>query len=198
MKYGYARESTQDQNLNLQLDALKKAGCTTIYKEKISETSKERPELNKLLEKLKKGDSIVVWKLDRLGGSIRDLVKLINDFNSKGISFFSLQDNISTDSSHGRFLFHIFASLAEFDRELIRERTKVGLKSARARGKNGGRPRGLTEESYKTAVAAYQLYQNKELSIADILKKVRISQGTLYKYVSYIGNEKAAKQQQGA
>lgn len=170
MKYGYARSSTQGKNLSMQLDALKKAGCKIIYKEKISEAAKERPELNKLLSKLRKGDSIVVWKLDRFGGSIRDLVTLINDFNSKGVFFFSLQDNICTISSLGR------------------------LKSVRARGKNGGRPPGLTQESYKMALAAYQLYQNKELSIADITRQIGISQGTLYKYVAHIKNEKIMQQ----
>lgn len=171
MRYGYAWSSIEDQNLNMQLDALKKAGCKIIYKEKVTEEIKERPELNKLLNKLKKGDSIFVWKLDRFGGNVRNLVTLINDFNSKGVSFFSLHDNISTASPQSK------------------------LKSSRARGKNGGRPPGLSEESYKKALTAYQLYQNKELSIADILKKTRISQGTLYKYISHIRNEKEIKEE---
>lgn len=172
MRYGYAWSSIEDQNLNMQIDALKKAGCEIIYKEKVTAEIKERPELNKLMKKLKKGDSVVVWKIDRFGGNVRNLVDLLNDFNSKGVSFSSLEDNISTASPQSR------------------------LKSSRVRGKNGGRPPGLTDESYKTALAAYQLYQNKELSIADILKKTRISQGTLYKYVSHIRKEKEASQQE--
>ncbi|MBK7883414.1 MAG: recombinase family protein [Chitinophagaceae bacterium] len=172
MRYGYAWSSIEDQNLNMQIDALKKAGCEIIFKEKVTAEIKERPELNKLVKKLKKGDSVVVWKIDRFGGNVRNLVDLLNDFNSKGVSFSSLEDNISTAKPESR------------------------LKSSRARGKNGGRPPGLTDESYKTALAAYQLYQNKELSIADILKKTRISQGTLYKYVSHIRKEKEANQQE--
>lgn len=189
MKYGYVRTSAQYQNLKEQLEALKKAGCKVIFTEKASEVSRERPELNKLLQKLEKGDSVVIWKLDRLGTSIRNLVALINDFNSKGIMFFSLQDNINTASSNGKYLSKVFASLAEFDKELVQEQTKADLQSARVRGRNGGRPRGLTQESYKKALAAYQLYQNKELSITDILNQTNISQGTLYKYIRLVKAE---------
>ena len=159
MRYGYAWSSIEDQNLNMQIDALKKAGCEIIYKEKVTAEIKERPELNKLMKKLKKGDSVVVWKIDRFGGNVRNLVDLLNDFNSKGVSFSSLEDNISTASPQSR------------------------LKSSRVRGKNGGRPPGLTDESYKTALAAYQLYQNKELSIADILKKTRITKWGILKSI---------------
>src|ERR1700712_4225948 len=123
MHYGYARVSTPDQNLTLQTDALQKAGCEFIYKEKISGATKERPELQKMLGKLQKGDTLTVWKLDRLGRSIRDLVNIINDLNKKGVQFISVMDGINTATATGRFTFHLFASLAEFEREIVSERT---------------------------------------------------------------------------
>jgi DNA invertase Pin-like site-specific DNA recombinase len=133
MRIGYARVSTLDQNLDLQLDALKLSGCEEISEEKVCAGSKERPQLSKLFSILRKGDSIVVWKLDRLGRSLRDLIDLISKMKDLGVTFISIQDSIDTSTATGRFTFNIFASLAEFERGIISERTKAGLAAARAR-----------------------------------------------------------------
>ena len=146
MKIGYARVSTFDQNLNLQLDALRNSGCEQIFEEKISAVAKERPQLTILFSKLRKGDSVVVWKLDRLGRSLKDLIDLITKMKNLGVTFVSIQDGIDTSTATGRFTFNIFASLAEFEREIISERTKAGLAAARARGRKGGRPPGFSKE----------------------------------------------------
>src|SRR5919205_4677202 len=135
MKIGYARVSTQDQKLTLQLDELKKAGCEHLYQEKISGKNKNRPELEKMLGGLRKGDTVLVWKLDRLGRSLKDLIELVALFNEKGVDFISLHDGINTATATGRFTFNIFAALAEFEREIIKERTKAGLSAAKARGR---------------------------------------------------------------
>ncbi|WP_394342005.1 recombinase family protein [Spirosoma pollinicola] len=134
MLFGNARVSTQDQNLALQLDDLKKAGCQKIFQEKVS-SAKERPQLRKLLEILREDDTVIVWKLDRLGRSLKELFTLVNDFQTQGIGFRSLNDTIDTTTAQGRLVFNLFASLAEFERNLIRERTKAGLAAARARGR---------------------------------------------------------------
>jgi DNA invertase Pin-like site-specific DNA recombinase len=136
MKIGYARVSTEDQNLNLQIDALRDTGCADsyIYKEEISGVAKERPELKRLLEQIREGDIVVVWKLDRLGRSLTDLVHLVNEIQNKGAGLLSLHDNIDTTTPQGKLTFHIFAAVAEFEREIIRERTNAGLAAARARG----------------------------------------------------------------
>jgi DNA invertase Pin-like site-specific DNA recombinase len=138
MKIGYARVSTQDQDLSLQLDALQAAGCGKIYKEKMTGSTRERPELQKLLDQLREGDVVVIWKLDRLARSLKDLVNLVNEIQEKGGALHSLNDQIDTTTPHGKFTFHVFAALAEFERDIIRERTKAGLTAARARA--GGRP----------------------------------------------------------
>src|SRR5215210_3850040 len=182
MIYGYARVSTEDQKLNLQLDALKKAGCTKIFKEKVSAV-KERPELEKMTGLLEKGDSVVVWKLDRLGRSLWHLIDLVNSFEEKKVKFISLQDNINTQTAEGRFIFNLFASLAEFERDIIRERTQAGLSAARARGRKGGRPKGLSLEAQLKAEYAKKLYADKSLGIDYICKKVGVSRRTLYNYI---------------
>jgi DNA invertase Pin-like site-specific DNA recombinase len=179
MKFGYARVSTLEQNLQLQTDALKVAGCHEIVTDEISGSTVERPGLNKLLEKLRYGDELIVWRLDRLGRSIRHLIELINGFNNKGIIFRSLTENIETSTNNGRLIFNIFASLAEFERNLIRERTMAGLSAARARGRKGGRQ---PKDKSKVA-AAIQLYNKRELSVEQICKAIGISRGTLYKYL---------------
>lgn len=188
MIYGYARVSTQDQNVHLQTDALKKAGCERIFTEKGS-AAKERPVLSQLLETLEPGDSLIVWKLDRLGRSLKELITLVNQFSERNIVFTSLQDSINTNTAQGRLFFGIIASLAEFERELIRERTNAGLVAARARGRKGGRPPGLREADKKTARIAYQLHQNKTIPIRDILSQLRISKSTLYKYIDFVKRE---------
>ncbi len=179
---GYARVSTEDQKLNLQIDALKKAGCNKIFKEKIS-AAKERPELDKMIGLLEKGDTVVVWKLDRLGRSLRHLIDLVKSFEEKKVKFISLQDNINTQTAQGRFIFNLFASLAEFERNVIRERTHAGLSAARARGRKGGRPKGLSLEAQLKAQYAKKLYDDRSLSIDDICKKVGVSRRTLYNYI---------------
>lgn len=184
MKIGYARVSTRDQNLDLQTDALKKAGCadTYIYKEQISGAIKERPELKKLLTQIRKGDVVVIWKLDRLGRSLADLVHLVNEIQNKGAGLLSLQDNIDTTTPQGKLTFHIFAAIAEFERGIIQERTKAGLAAARARGRKGGRPKGLSSNAKIKAAAASSLYQQKK-PVADICNTLAISKKTFYKYL---------------
>ncbi len=183
MKVGYARVSTKDQDLSLQLDKLQEVGCEKLYQEKISGKSKDRPQLIELLAYLRSGDTVVVWKLDRLGRSLKDLIDLVNTIQEKGAYFQSLNDNIDTNTAGGKLIFHIFASLSEFEREVIRERTKAGLLSARARGCKGGRPRGLSEEAQKTAMVAETLYKEKQLSVKEICQKLSIAKGTFYKYL---------------
>jgi DNA invertase Pin-like site-specific DNA recombinase len=190
MKIGYARVSTADQNLDLQFNALTDYGCTTIYQEKISGKNTDRPELINLLATLRKGDQVVVWKLDRLGRSLRDLVDLVAVFNEKGVNFVSLHDHIDTTTATGRFTFNIFASLAEFEREIIRERTKAGLVAARARGKKGGRPSGLSPEKLQLAMTALDLHDTGKYSILEISKRLQIPIATCYRYIKYIKEDK--------
>ncbi|NCF66979.1 MAG: recombinase family protein [Chloroflexi bacterium] len=187
MNIGYARVSTQDQDLSLQLDALNDASCKKIYKEKITGSKKERPQLNELLEQLREGDVVVIWKLDRLARSLKDLVSLVNEIQEKGGALHSLNDQIDTTTPHGKFTFHIFAALAEFERDIIRERTKAGLAAARARGRKGGRPKGLSKKAQHTAIIAEKLYQERELTVKEICEQLSISKGTLYNYLRYRG-----------
>lgn len=186
MKIGYARVSTKDQNLNSQLDALNEFGCEMIFQEKISGKSKEkRLELKRMMDQVRKGDVVVVYRLDRLGRSLKDLIFIIEEINSKGASFVSLHDQIDTTTPQGQLTFHIFASLVEFQRTLISERTKDGLKAARARGKNGGRPKGLSQKTQQKARVAASLYQNNEMSISEICGHLEISKSTLYRYLKH-------------
>lgn len=184
MKIGYARVSTQDQNLDMQIDALKNAGCEIIFEEKVSGKSKDRPELKKLFEKIRKDDTVVVWKLDRLGRSLKDLIDLITKMQHLDVSFLSIQDGINTNTATGRFTFNIFASLAEFEREIISERTKAGLTSARARGRMGGRPAGYSKETMKKIKAVKTLYNAGDSpSVQDIADSLKISRATCYRYL---------------
>lgn len=187
MKIGYARVSTRDQNLNLQIDALKIAGCTDayFYKEEISGVAKERPQLRRLLEQIREGDVVVIWKLDRLGRSLTDLVHLVNEIQGKGAGLLSLNDNIDTTTPQGKLTFHIFAAIAEFEREIIRERTNAGLAAARARGRKGGRPKGLTKESKVKAAAASSLH-HQNMSVSEICSTLSISKKTFYKYLRLV------------
>lgn len=183
MKYGYARVSTKDQILDLQIDALKLAGCNKIFQEVVSGSKADRPEWLKLLSEITVGDTLVVWKLDRMGRSLHHLVTIVNDLVSKNIDIISLQDPLNTTTAQGRLIFNMFASLAEFEKDLIRERTMAGLKSARARGRMGGRPKGLSEKARKTACTAEALYKQKELTSDEIAKQLNISKTTLYSYL---------------
>ena len=144
MKIGYARVSTIEQNVDLQVDALKKAGCKKIYIDKASGAKADRPELTRALEQLREKDCLVVWRLDRLGRSLKHLIQVVEDLESKGIGFLSIQEGLNTSTNGGKLIFHIFGALAEFERRLIQERTKAGLEAARARGRKGGRKKKLT------------------------------------------------------
>lgn len=196
MKFGYTRVSTRDQNSDLQVNQLREGGCEQILQEIASGVKGERPVLQSLLEKVRPGDIIVVWKLDRLGRSLRHLVDLINILMEKEVGLKSLQDPIDTTHAQGRLIFNIFASLAEFERDLIIERTQAGLTAARARGRTGGRPKGLNEVAEKKAIAAEALYIKGDLSVNDITRNLGISKATLYKYLRHrsvdIGNIRKA------
>jgi len=183
MKYGYARVSTKDQVLDLQIDALKQAGCHKIFREIVSGSKADRPEWLELLDEIQEGDTLVIWKLDRMGRSLHHLVTIVNELVSKNINIISLQDPLNTTTAQGRLIFNMFASLAEFEKDLIRERTMAGLKSARARGRMGGRPKGLSEKARKTACTAEALYKQKELTSDEIAKQLNISKTTLYSYL---------------
>jgi DNA invertase Pin-like site-specific DNA recombinase len=180
MLIGYARISTQDQNLDLQRDALTKAGCEQIYTDRVSGTKASRPGLTQALSHLRSGDTLVVWRLDRLGRSLRHLIDTVTGLQERGIGFKSLQESIDTTTSGGRLVFNIFGSLAEFEREIIKERTKAGLQAARSRGKLGGRPKALSESK---AEMARQLYADRTHSIDEICQTLGISRTTFYRYV---------------
>jgi len=180
MKIGYIRVSTSDQNLNLQKDELQKFGCTKIFEDKISGSlsKAERHGLNSAIEYARKGDIIVVWKLDRLGRSIGDLINIINELNQKGVGFKTITGDIDTTTSGGKLIFHIFAALAEFEKELIKERTLAGLSAARARGRIGGRPSKINADKIRMAK---QLHSDKNNKIKDILKILDIKKSVFYK-----------------
>lgn len=187
MKFGYARVSTQDQNLSLQLDALNAAGCEQIYQEKASGAKADRPELRKLLEHVRAGDSIVIWKLDRLGRSLAHLVDVVTRLEARGVGLISLNDPVDTTTAQGRLVFRIFASLAEFERENIKERTQAGLASARRRGQRLGRPQGLSKKAEDKSRIAESLYKEGKLSSNDIAAQLGISKTTLYVYLKHRG-----------
>jgi DNA invertase Pin-like site-specific DNA recombinase len=180
MLIGYARVSTLEQDIALQVDALKKTGCDNIFDDTASGATTERPGLKEALSYVRKGDMLVVWRLDRLGRSLRHLIDVIADLEKKSIGFRSLQESIDTTTSGGRLIFQIFGALAEFERNLIRERTQAGLKAARARGRLGGRPKTL--DTNKTGLV-YQLYDERKHTIKEICKMVGISKPTLYAYL---------------
>jgi DNA invertase Pin-like site-specific DNA recombinase len=187
VKIGYARVSTLEQHLDLQLDALHQAGCETIYQEQVSGAKTARPELDRALEQLRAGDTLVVWKLDRLGRSLPHLIEVVTTLMAKGVGLKSLQDPIDTTTAQGRFIFNVFASLAEFERDLIRERTQAGLQAARARGRTGGRPKGLSAEAEEKAMAAETLYRERQLSANQIARRLGIAKSTLYSYLRHRG-----------
>lgn len=186
MLIGYARVSTFDQNLDLQKNALEKAGCERTIEDRASGKNAERPGLNSLKEILRKGDTLVVWRLDRLGRSLKDLIEWVNYLEDKGVAFKSLQESIDTSTSTGRLVFHIFAALAEFERNLIRERTQAGLAAARARGRLGGRPKSLNSDKRQ---AAAKLYNDGKMPVMEICQMFKISKPTLYKYIKQVKEE---------
>jgi DNA invertase Pin-like site-specific DNA recombinase len=187
VKIGYARVSTQDQNLEMQLDALQKIGCEKIFQEKASGIKSDRPQLAAMQLILREGDVIYIYKLDRLGRSLKHLLEMTSDFEKRGIGLVSINDSIDTTTAQGRLIFNIFASLAEFERDLIRERTKSGLEAARARGRKGGRSRGLSKEAEKKAMLAQTLYNERKLGVNEIAADLEISKMTLYKYLRHRG-----------
>lgn len=187
MRIGYARVSTKDQSIDLQIDALKKAGCEQVFREVASGAKTARPVLDDALSRLREGDVLVIWKLDRLGRSLQHLVTLATELMERKVGLISLNDPIDTTSAQGRLIFNIFASLAEFERELIRERTQAGLAAARARGRKGGRPKGLSKEAQAKAMAAETLYREGKLSVQEICDQLGISKPTLYAYLRYRG-----------
>src|SRR3954449_1582077 len=169
MDIGYARVSTGEQTLDLQLDALTKAGCGKIYQETASGAKAERPVLQDVLGYLRPGDTLVVWRLDRLGRSLKHLIETVSLLAERGIGLKSLTEQIDTGTSGGKLIFHIFGALAEFERNLIRERTNAGLIAARARGKKGGRPKSHLSDETKLQLAK-KLYDEKSMPVADIYK----------------------------
>lgn len=185
MQVGYARVSTEDQNLALQIDALKQAGCEKIYQEKISSTQAQRLALTMLLSHLRAEDTLVVWKLDRLGRSLKELISLITMLSERRVHFKSLNENIDTSTPTGQLIFHIFCALAEFEREVIRQRTLAGLQAARARKQVLGRPKGLSKSAKQKAQAAASLYRDGSLSVRQICDHLHISPPTLYRYLRH-------------
>jgi DNA invertase Pin-like site-specific DNA recombinase len=180
---GYARVSTDDQNLNLQHDALHTEKCDKIFEDCISGAKSKRPGLDSALEMLRSGDTLVIWRLDRLGRSLKNLIELTETLKQRSIGLRSLQEAIDTTTSSGQLIFHIFGALAEFERNLIRERTQAGLVAARARGKVGGRPKAL-DNNKRTLVV--KLYDKRQHSVNEICEMMGISKPTLCKYIDEI------------
>lgn len=181
MLIGYARVSTDDQNLHLQRDALGGAGCGKVFEDRRSGAKMDRPGLAAALEAARRGDTLVVWRLDRLGRSLKDLIQLAEQLEAAGVGLRSLHDAIDTGSSGGRLVFHMFGALAEFERNLVRERTQAGLAAARARGRMGGRRKALAPDKRRLAV---QLYRERKHTVAEICRLMGISKPTLYAYIA--------------
>ena len=188
MKIGYARVSTKEQIHDLQLDALREAGCKKIYTEVASGAKTDRPELAKCLADLRAGDVLVVWRLDRLGRNLKHLVSVVEELKEREVGFISVQDKHDTTTANGKLVFNIFASLAQFERDLISERTKAGLEAARSRGRKGGRPCELAEKQAETLVA---MYQSGKHTMKDIAATFGISRPTAYDYVKKLTKQSA-------
>ncbi|MCS0827810.1 recombinase family protein [Cytobacillus firmus] len=177
MKFGYARVSTQEQNLDMQMDALNKEGCDQIFQEKITTRKADRPQLEEMIKVLRPGDTVVIFKLDRISRSTKHLIELSELFENKGVQFVSLQDSIDTSTPMGRFFFRVMASIAELERDIVSERTRAGLSAARARGRKGGRPKA----DEKKVDLAVKMYKSKDYSIKEIVEATGVSQATLYR-----------------
>ncbi|AXF78743.1 recombinase family protein [Erwinia tracheiphila] len=180
MLVGYARVSTDDQNLNLQRDALQLAGCEKIFEDQISGAKAERQGLHAVLQFVRTRDTLVIWRRDRLSRSLKDLIEMVKLLESNGIGLKSLQESIDTTSSSGMLIFHLFGALAEFERNLTRERTQAGLQAARARGRKGGCPKALNKDKQALAV---RLYDERKHTVAQICELMGISRPTIYKYI---------------
>ena len=180
MLVGYARVSTQEQDLALQLDALQTAGCTKVFEEKASGAQRDRPELRAALAYMRTGDTLVVWKLDRLARSLEQLVETVEDLGARGVGLRSLTEAIDTATAGGRLVFHVFAALAEFERGVVRERTLAGLRAARARGRLGGRPPAL---GAKDLAAARALLKDPGITVLEVAKRLGVAASTLYRHL---------------
>ena len=181
MQIGYARVSTDDQNLDLQRDALQQAGCERVFEDTASGAKAERIGLVALMEILRAGDTVVIWRMDRLGRSLKDLIALVERLEAVGVGLRSLQEKIDTTSSGGRLVFHLFGALAEFERNLIRERTQAGLTAARARGRHGGRKKRLDPAKQKMAL---RLYHERQHTVDEICRMMGVGRSTLYNYLN--------------
>lgn len=190
MVIGYVRVSKNEQNQDLQFDALKKAGCERVFHEKISGASKQRPEYMKMVAELRKGDIIVVWRVDRLGRTTYELIKLMVEWKELGVEFRSISEGIDTSTKMGRLWYMLSSVFAENEREILMERTLAGMEAARARGRVGGRPKGLTKKSKELASLAATLYQSKKYTTKQICEQLKIgSKATLYNYLRHEGIE---------
>ncbi|MBM6022004.1 recombinase family protein [Staphylococcus epidermidis] len=187
MKIGYSRVSTGLQNLDLQEDQLNQYGCEKIFNDYMSGSKSKRPGLDKAIEFARSGDTIVVWRLDRLGRNMEDLITLVNELNNRGVSFHSLEENITMDksSSTGQLLFHLFAAFAEFERNLILERSSAGRIAARARGRYGGRPEKLNKQDLKLLKTLY----DNGTPIKTIAEQWKVSRTTIYRYLNKLNNQ---------
>lgn len=182
-RIGYARVSTDDQNLDMQRDALKQSGCAIIYEEAASGKNTGRPELEHCRKALRSGDTLVVWRLDRLGRSLPDLVRIVAELEQQSVGFESLTEKIETSSASGKLVFHVFAALSEFERNLIRERTQAGLAAARARGRSGGRKPKLDDKQVREIKA---LLRDPDINVADVARRYGVSRTTLYNHVGVV------------
>jgi excisionase family DNA binding protein len=182
---GYARVSTLEQNAALQHDALAAAGCWKVFTDHVSGATQARPQLDRALEQCRDGDTLVVWRLDRLGRSLRHLIEVVSDLSERGAGFRSMTEAIDTTTSGGRLIFHVFGALAQFERELVRERTLAGLKAARARGRMGGRPALMTTDKTTTA---QRMYDQQELTVEQIARALGVSRSTIYRALNRTGS----------
>ncbi len=180
MLVGYARVSTQDQDVALQIDALNEVDCERIFEEKASGAQRDRPQLKEAVAYMRPGDTLVVWKLDRLARSLKQLIETVEGLEEKGIGFRSLTEAIDTTTSGGKLIFHIFAALAEFERSIIHERTMAGLTSARARGRLGGRPPALSSDD---VAAAKAMLGDPEITVAEVARRLNVAESTLYRHL---------------
>jgi len=180
MIIGYARISTSEQNFSLQLDALKKAGCEKIFKEAVSGGSSDKKELNEALKRLRQGDTLMVWRLDRLGRSLKELIELANGLKKEGVYFKSIMDSIDTSTAIGQFFFHVTGSFAELERNLILERTMAGLDAARKRGITGGRPKAIDQKTFHTA---FKMHHSGNFSVNEICFRLKINRRSFYRYL---------------
>jgi DNA invertase Pin-like site-specific DNA recombinase len=191
MRIGYARVSTVDQNLELQRDALARAGCVQVYEEKASGKSKAgRPELANMMRALRKGDTLIVWRLDRLGRSLVDLVQIVDELAARGVAFESLSEKIDTSTAQGRMFFGFIAAMAQYQRDVISENTKAGLEASKARGRSGGRPAKLDDKAIAEILV---LRASPDISMASIAKRYGVSKPTLYNALERAKKKKAEK-----